>query len=235
MISRERLIGLPPVIPERCTLLVLGSLPGRASLAASRYYGHPRNQFWALLQGVTGEPLTSLDYVARIERLGARGIGLWDVIGSARRGSSLDGDIRDAVANPLRPLVERLPHLRAIGCNGALSARGASRALAGLDLPILALPSSSPAHTLPLAAKAQAWQALQSFILPPGQTGSGSDPTALGSDEEPGDQADHRQDENERRPEQLGQRAGSARPDAQDRDDVEDQDNDPENSVFHRG
>jgi hypoxanthine-DNA glycosylase len=167
MTSPERLIGLPPVIPERCMLLVLGSLPGRASLAASRYYGHPRNQFWALLEGVIGESLTALDYAARIERLGACGIGLWDVIGSARRGSSLDGDIRDAVANPLRPLVERLPHLRAIGCNGALSSRGAMRALAGLDLPILALPSSSPAYTLPIAAKAEAWQVLRAFILPP--------------------------------------------------------------------
>lgn len=159
--------GLPPVIPERCTLLVLGSLPGRASLAAGRYYGHPRNHFWALMEEVTGESLVAHDYESRLERLGERGIGLWDVIGSARRGSSLDGDIRDAVANPLRPLVERLAQLRAVGCNGALSARGAARALAGLDLPILALPSSSPAYTLPIAAKAEAWRALGAFILPP--------------------------------------------------------------------
>ncbi len=167
MTGPERLIGLPPVIPDVCTLLVLGSLPGRASLAASRYYGHPRNHFWALMEGVIGEPLVALDYAARLERLGARGIGLWDVIGSARRASSLDGDIREAMANPLAPLVERLPHLRAVACNGALSARGAMRALAGTDLPIVALPSSSPAYTLPLAAKAEAWRALGAFILPP--------------------------------------------------------------------
>ena len=159
--------SLAPVLPQTCTLLLLGSLPGRASLAAGRYYGHPRNHFWALMERVIGESLVALDYAARLERIGARGIGLWDVIGSARRGSSLDGDIRDAVANPLRPLVERLPHLRAIGCNGALAAKGAMRALAGLDLPILALPSSSPAYTLPLAAKSEAWRALGAFILPP--------------------------------------------------------------------
>ena len=158
--------GLPPVIPAHCTLLVLGSLPGRASLAAGRYYGHPRNHFWALMEQVIDAPLVALDYPARLERLGERGIGLWDVIASARRASSLDGDIRYPVANPLRPLVERLAHLRAIGCNGALSARGAARALAGLDLPILALPSSSPAHTLPIAAKAEAWRALGAFVLP---------------------------------------------------------------------
>lgn len=159
--------GLPPIIPERCTLLLLGSLPGRASLAAARYYGHPRNHFWILMEQVIGAPLVALDYAARLERLGACGVGLWDVIGSARRESSLDGDIRDAVHNPLRPLVERLPHLRAIGCNGALAARTAGRLLQGIAQPILALPSSSPAYTLPLLAKTEAWRDLREFILPP--------------------------------------------------------------------
>lgn len=163
----EPVTGLAPIIPHRCTLLVLGSLPGRASLAAGRYYGHPRNHFWALMEGVIGESLVALDYAARLERLGARGVGLWDVIGSAQRASSLDGDIREAKANSLAPLLARLPHLRAVACNGALSAKGAMRALAGTDLPIIALPSSSPAYTLPVAAKAQAWQALRAFILPP--------------------------------------------------------------------
>lgn len=166
--SPEPVTGLPPVLPDRCTLLVLGSLPGRASLAAGRYYGHPRNHFWALMEQVIGAPLVVLGYAGRLDRLGEHGVGLWDVIGSARRESSLDGDIRDAVANPLRPLVERLPHLRAIGCNGALSARTASRMLHGIAQPIVPLPSSSPAYTLPFAAKAQAWRALGAFILPQG-------------------------------------------------------------------
>lgn len=159
--------GLAPVLPERCTLLILGSLPGRASLAAQRYYGHPRNHFWVLMEGVIGAPLVALDYSARLERLGAYGIGLWDVIGSARRASSLDGDIRDAVANPLRPLIDRLPHLQAIGCNGALSSKLAARLLPDIGRPIVPLPSSSPAYTLPLPAKAEAWRALSGFILRP--------------------------------------------------------------------
>ena len=156
--------GLPPVLPDRCTLLLLGSLPGRASLQAGRYYGHPRNHFWVLMERVIGAPLVALDYSERLERLGAHGIGLWDVIGSARRESSLDGDIRDAVVNPLRPLIDRLTDLQAIGCNGALSAKTARRLLAGIAQPIVALPSSSPAYTLPLPAKAQAWRALEAFI-----------------------------------------------------------------------
>lgn len=160
----EAVTGLPPIVPPRCTLLVLGSLPGRASLSAGRYYAHPRNQFWRLMEVACGEPLAQLDYAARLARLGARGIGLWDVIASARRASSLDGDIRAAVPNPLAPLVAALPHLRAIACNGALAAVSARRMLGDGALPVIALPSSSPAHTLAFADKAQAWRALAAFI-----------------------------------------------------------------------
>lgn len=156
--------GLPPVLPTRCTLLVLGSLPGRASLAAGRYYAHPRNQFWRLMGHACGEPLADLDYAARLERLGERGIGLWDVIATARRASSLDGDIRAAVHNPLASLVEALPHLRAIACNGALAAASARRMLGEGPLPVIGLPSSSPAYTLGFAAKAQAWGALAAYV-----------------------------------------------------------------------
>lgn len=162
----KQITGLPPVLPERCTLLVLGSLPGRVSLAAQRYYAHPRNQFWQLMAAASGDSLVELDYLARLDRLRERGIGLWDVIASARRPSSLDSDIRAAVVNPLGDLVRQLPHLRAVACNGALAAATARRALAGSALPVIGLPSSSPAHTLAFARKADAWRALAAFIDP---------------------------------------------------------------------
>ncbi len=155
------------MLPPRCTLLVLGSLPGRASLAAGRYYAHPRNQFWRLLEEVCAQPLAQLDYPARLERLGAHGIGLWDVIASARRASSLDGDIRAAVHNPLADLVATLPDLRAVACNGALAAASARRMLGDGALPVIALPSSSPAYTLSLADKAAVWRPLAAFVDAP--------------------------------------------------------------------
>ena len=84
--------GLPPIAARNARLFVLGSLPGDASLAARRYYAHPTNQFWRLLGDAIGEELQSLDYDARLERLAARRVGLWDVIASAsRRGSSRMG------------------------------------------------------------------------------------------------------------------------------------------------
>ena len=165
MAAPERHIGFEPVVDTDTRLLILGSLPGDASLRAARYYAHPRNAFWRLLGGVLGEDLDTLAYEARLERLKARRIGLWDVIASAERSGSLDAAIRSPQAADLRGLVAGLPELRAVAFNGGLAARLGRRILedqAGLVL--LDLPSSSPAHARPLAEKAARWAALSDFV-----------------------------------------------------------------------
>ena len=53
--------SMPPVGAADARLLILGSLPGDASLTAQRYYAHPTNQFWRLLGGAIGEELGILD------------------------------------------------------------------------------------------------------------------------------------------------------------------------------
>ena len=58
-----------PVCRSDARLLVLGSLPGEASLAAARYYAHPQNHFWRLMGAVTGVPLAEMDYEARLAAL----------------------------------------------------------------------------------------------------------------------------------------------------------------------
>src|SRR5690349_15955378 len=88
--EKPRKHGLPPVLRADARLLVLGSLPGEESLRAGRYYAHPRNQFWRLMEGAIGAPLDALGYDQRLARLVARQVALWDVIGAARRSGSLD-------------------------------------------------------------------------------------------------------------------------------------------------
>jgi hypoxanthine-DNA glycosylase len=154
----------PEVRPDT-RLLILGSLPGAASLAAGRYYAHPRNQFWRLMETVVEAPLTALGYEERIARLLDHGAGLWDTVAAARRRGSLDADIRLQAASDLTSLAATLPELRAIAFNGGTAAR-IGRAQLG-DRPnydLLDLPSSSPAFTRPFAAKAEAWGALRPYL-----------------------------------------------------------------------
>jgi len=154
-----------PVVDARTRLLILGSLPGDASLKAGQYYGHPQNGFWRLVGGVTGLDLVGLPYAARLEALKAAGVGLWDVIATAHRPGSLDGAIREAEAADLRGLIADLPDLKAVAFNGATAAKIGRRSLAGAQgVMLIDLPSSSPAHTRPLTEKAAAWAILGQIL-----------------------------------------------------------------------
>lgn len=163
--SAPRRIGFEPIVDADTRLLILGSLPGNASLKAAQYYAHPRNGFWPLIGGVLGEDLRALSYEQRLARLRGRGVGLWDVIASAERAGSLDAAIRSPEAADLRGLVESLPRLKAVAFNGGLAARMGRRILGGLDaIELVDLPSSSPAHAISLSAKSQTWAILGKFL-----------------------------------------------------------------------
>ena len=157
--------ALDPVVDAQTRLLILGSLPGDASLRAGQYYGHPQNGFWRLVGRVIGVDLVALDYPSRLEALKTAGVGLWDVIASAERRGSLDAAIRNVEAADLTQLVDGLPALTAIAFNGGTAARlGRRRLTARPGVVLIDLPSSSPAHTRPLSEKAAAWAALGPFL-----------------------------------------------------------------------
>lgn len=137
--------GLGPVAAPGTRLLVLGSFPGVASLAAGQYYAHPRNQFWPLLSALWGVDLAAMPYANRLQEVQDRGLGIWDVYAHCRREGSLDSAIRDAQLNDLAGQQRRLPRLSGIAHNGGESAR-AMRVTAALGVPVARLPSSSPAN-----------------------------------------------------------------------------------------
>lgn len=149
------------MVDDRTETLILGSLPGKASLMAGRYYAHPRNQFWRLMGAVIDRPLPALNYDERLRLLLDHRIGLWDVVGEACRAGSLDTAIRDASANDLLALARSLPVLKVIAFNGRTAARIGWRQLGSAHrFRVLDLPSSSPAHVLAFDVKRAAWQAL---------------------------------------------------------------------------
>ena len=119
----ERARAFAPVAGRGTRLLILGSLPGAASLRAGQYYAHPQNGFWRLIGAVIGRDLAALPYPDRLAALPPAGVGLWDVIASAERPGSVDAAIRDPEPADLAALVAGLPALRAVGFNGATAAR----------------------------------------------------------------------------------------------------------------
>jgi hypoxanthine-DNA glycosylase len=152
--------GFAPVVGQHARVLILGSMPGAASLRAAQYYAHPRNQFWPLLSVLWDMDLAALAPAQRHAALLEHGLGLWDVYGACRREGSLDRAIRDAEPNDLGVLRRRAPRLEAVAHNGATSAR-AAQAVAALGLAVHRLPSTSPAHAAwSFERKRAAWRAV---------------------------------------------------------------------------
>lgn len=148
-------------------VLILGSMPGVASLTAGEYYAHPRNTFWRILGDIAGAT-PDLPYAQRVALLRAHGLALWDVLQSCHRPGSLDADIapESMVANDFTSFLARHPRIRLIAFNGATAEQCFRRhALPGLDAATLAaltlrrLPSTSPAHAgMPYERKLALWR-----------------------------------------------------------------------------
>lgn len=157
--NSPRLTGLAPVIARHSRLVILGSFPGVASLQAQQYYGHPRNHFWPLLSAIWTIDLMTMPYTQRLQETRRRGLGLWDIYAACIREGSLDTAIEAAEFNDLDSLRRRAPGLQLVAHNGGESAR-AMRRVQALGLPVLRLPSSSPANaSWSFERKLAAWRA----------------------------------------------------------------------------
>ena len=137
--------GLPPVIDQRARILILGSFPSTASLAAQQYYAHPQNLFWCLVGEVIGQPLRKITYPERIAAVQDAGIAIWDIYATCTRAGSLDSAIRDAVKNDLAALQKSAPATRRICFNGRTAATRI-REVEAAGFEVAVLPSTSPAN-----------------------------------------------------------------------------------------
>jgi len=162
-VRETRIQGFAPIVEDGARILVLGSMPGVASLDAHRYYAHPRNLFWPIVGAVLGfDP--ALPYEARLALLTTRGLALWDVVGTCVRPGSLDARIApdSVVANDIAGLLAAHPGITRIRFNGAAADTLFRRhVLPTLDpLPdLMRLPSTSPAHaSMGFEAKLAAWR-----------------------------------------------------------------------------
>lgn len=160
--------SFPPLGTPRATRLILGTMPGKMSLAAREYYAHPRNAFWDIMQQVYGIQ-RELPYGQRVRALEKAGVAVWDVLAACTRNSSLDSDIiaESVVPNDFVPFLTTHPRIRSIHFNGNSSRRLYERyVLPGLtprqrDIELVTLPATSPAHArMTRAQKIREWKTL---------------------------------------------------------------------------
>lgn len=164
-VEPARCYSFAPVVRAGARILILGSMPGVASLAAQQYYAHPRNQFWQLMGGICGAR-QQLPYPRRLEYLQDHDLALWDVLQFCERRGSLDSaiDHRTAITNDVPGLLRQYPSIRRVCCNGGTAYAALRRhygkqlhSTAGIE--VLRLPSTSAAHaSWPLARKRKSWR-----------------------------------------------------------------------------
>ncbi|MCK9607085.1 MAG: DNA-deoxyinosine glycosylase [Methylomonas sp.] len=160
--------SFPPIAGPNARILILGSIPGKASLDAGEYYAHPRNQFWPIIAELLQcGPLP--DYASKTQALLDANIAVWDVMQSCFRPGSLDAAIekRSIIVNDFQGFLADHPRIRYIFFNGATAEQAFKRlVLPGLtkpDICLQRLPSTSPAHAAwSLQQKLQSWSVITS-------------------------------------------------------------------------
>ncbi len=155
-----------PIADGHATRLILGSMPGAASLAAGQYYAHRQNAFWRIM----GELLSfasDAPYVERVQALLRGRIAVWDVLQFCERPGSLDSAIlRDSeVANDFATFYAQYPQITEVFFNGGAAQVCYVRHVADIgrhsNLKTVRLPSTSPAYAaMRYEQKREAWRQL---------------------------------------------------------------------------
>ena len=154
-----------PIEGDFARVLILGSMPGVASLTAGNYYAHPQNSFWKIMQEILGMPAAT-DYEDRVEALKRSNIALWDVLESCIRTGSMDAaiDMDSAKVNDIKALLQRHPSINVICFNGSTAEKVFKKrvlpSLGDFSVKYIRLPSTSPAHaSMSFENKVMAWRA----------------------------------------------------------------------------
>jgi hypoxanthine-DNA glycosylase len=160
--------SFPPVVSHNSKVLILGSMPGEASLKAKEYYAHPRNAFWRIMGELFGAG-RSLLYQERLVALDSAGIALWDSLRACTRPGSLDSAIRDEQANDIATLLVSFPGITHVFFNGAKSEATFRRhvlpTLADTAPVFVRLPSTSPAHAgMTFDSKIERWRTVANVL-----------------------------------------------------------------------
>lgn len=154
-----KIYSFPAISNPTANILILGTMPGIASLLANEYYGHPRNYFWKLLFTIGKQPI-STDYETKKKLLLQNDIALWDVLQVCERQGSLDSAIVKEVPNDFKSFLNAHPKITHIYFNGQKAAHYFKKYVeTDSNYTLVTLPSTSPANAgMSFEKKLAIWQ-----------------------------------------------------------------------------
>jgi len=162
----QHIQSFAPIEKADAKILILGSMPGEASLRAGQYYAHPRNLFWHIMGELLDTDPAS-PYSQRVQALKSARIALWDVLRSCRRKGSLDSSIDNdsLVPNDFAAFFLRHPKITRVFFNGTKAEQCYRKHIHPIikieSIEYLRLPSTSPANaSISYERKLDAWRVI---------------------------------------------------------------------------
>lgn len=145
-------------------VLILGTMPGGASLRRHEYYGYEHNAFWKLMFDILETPFSD-KYAGRVKLLKSKGIALWDTIAECERQGSSDTAIKNIVYNDIESFLKKNKSIKAVVLNGKFAHKVFTKAVKNdIEAEILVMPSTSPANTVKYAEKLKKWRKIKEFL-----------------------------------------------------------------------
>lgn len=165
MRDNKRIHSFKPIVNDQTKVLILGTMPSIKSLEHQEYYGNKQNVFWKLLFTIFDQPYQE-SYTEKMILISEKGIGLWDVLQSCERKSSLDSDITEEQANDIQGLIHEYPTIKTIAFSSQKARQYFTKYIGEIEgVSLLTLPSPSGANArMTFKEKAEHWQELKTKL-----------------------------------------------------------------------
>lgn len=165
MTDNKRIQSFKPIVNDQTKVLILGTMPSIKSLEHQEYYGNKQNVFWKLLFTIFDQPYQE-SYTEKMILIRERGIGLWDVLQSCERKSSLDSDIIKEQVNDIQGLIHEYPTIKTIAFSSQKARQYFTKYIGEIEgVSLLTLPSPSGANArMTFKEKAEHWQELKTKL-----------------------------------------------------------------------
>lgn len=151
--SRQK--GLPPIYDDDSEVLILGSFPSKESRESKSYYANKSNSFWNIICDFYNESLQKKEDILRKHH-----IAVWDMIESCEIVGSSDKKIKDPEYHKVSEIQALLDQskIKKIIINGRTLDKKYKKYFGGIDMPSVAVLSTSPANNGRKIQREQEWR-----------------------------------------------------------------------------